>query len=81
MASHARAAPRNVVVLFRKELGARPFPLAAARILKYFKQKSRHKGESMTHFSERERDIYEWKRRQSTRDHQLKEHIQEKFGA
>ena len=49
----------NIVKLFRKELGTRPLPLAAERILKYFKASSRLKGESMTHFGERERDIYE----------------------
>ena len=48
------AGPENIVKLFRASLGARPLPLAAERILKYFKQSSRMKGESMTHFSERE---------------------------
>ena len=49
----------NIVKLFRKELGTRPLPLAAERNLKYFKASSRLKGESMTHYGERERDIYE----------------------
>jgi len=51
--------PSNIIKAFKSSMGDRPLPVAAERILKFFKQIARMKGESMAHWTEREQDTYE----------------------
>ena len=48
----------NIIEVFKRTLGTRPLPLAAEKIIKYFKNSARQRGETMGYFAERELDVH-----------------------